>query len=88
MLDILSRYLETCHLETRIYRSYVGSYNGLYSMYINGASAATTHLWDAKTNTYNIPYVKSLLPGISTVIIHLAKRIQGFYVLSGNPKKY
>ena len=86
MLDILSRHLETYHLETRIYRSYVGSYNGLYSMYTKGASAATTHLWDASTDTYNLTYIKSLLPGIPTVVIHLAKRMQGFYVLKGNPK--
>ena len=86
MLDILSRHLETYHLETRIYRSYVGSYNGLYSMYTKGTSAATTHLWDSDTDSYNLTYIKSLLPGIPTVVIHLAKRMQGFYVLKGNPK--
>lgn len=87
ILDILSRHIETYNLGTRIYRSYVGSYNGLYSIYINGASAATTHLWDAETDTYNLTYIKSLLPGIPTLTIHLAKRTQGFYVLKGNPKK-
>lgn len=87
MLDILARHVEACRLDTRIYRSYIGSYNGLYSMYIDEADAATCHLWDAKSDSYNVPYVRSLLPGMSSIIIHLAKRTQGFYVLRGNPKK-
>lgn len=87
LLDVLSRYIETHRCGTRVFRSYIGSYSGLYAMYMKGASVATTHLWDSETNSYNLPYVKCLLPGVPFVIIHLAKRMQGFYVLKGNPKK-
>lgn len=37
-------------------------------------------------NTYNVPYVRRLLPGILTVVIHLTCHMQGLYVAKGNPK--
>ena len=86
ILDILSRYLERHPEGIQALRSYVGSYDGLYSLYHNKIQIATAHLWDSETNEYNIPYVKKLLPGIPTVIINLASRYQGFYVPKGNPK--
>lgn len=85
-LDILSRYLERHPQGTRCLRSYVGSYAGLYELYNGNAQMASVHLWDAETNQYNIPYVKYMLPATSAVIVHLAKRKQGFYVKEGNPK--
>jgi putative molybdopterin biosynthesis protein len=87
LLDILSRYLQVHSQDVNILRSYVGSYNGLLALYQDKVQIATSHLWDGDTDTYNIPYVRRLLPGIPSVIIHLACRIQGFYVQKGNPKK-
>lgn len=86
MLDILSRHLERHPDGVQALRSYVGSYDGLYSLYHNKTQIATAHLWDGETNEYNIPYVKRLLPGIPSIIINLASRYQGFYVAKGNPK--
>ncbi|AZV55494.1 helix-turn-helix transcriptional regulator [Clostridium sp. AWRP] len=87
LLDILSRYIEIRCPGTRTFRSYVGSYSGLLSLYMGKIQVATAHLWDGDSNEYNIPFVRRLLPGIPTVIIHLACRMQGFYVAKGNPKK-
>lgn len=86
MLDILSRYLQLHPNGVQALRSYVGSYNGLYALYHGNVQMAATHLWDGDTGQYNIPYVKRMLPGIPAVIIHLACRIQGFYVTKDNPK--
>jgi putative molybdopterin biosynthesis protein len=86
MLDILARYLEKHPKGTQALRSYEGSYNGLYALYNGKVSAATTHLWDGDTGEYNIPYVKRMLPGTPAVIVHLAERMQGFYVAKGNKK--
>lgn len=86
LLDILSRYLEQHPKGVRTLRSYVGSYNGLYALYQGDVQLATAHLWDGDTGRYNIPYVRRMLPGIPAVIIHLASRMQGFYVAKGNPK--
>ncbi|MEN8906390.1 MAG: helix-turn-helix transcriptional regulator [Clostridiales bacterium] len=86
LLDILSRHLQMHSDGMQSMRSYIGSYNGLFELYHGKVQIATTHLWDGETGIYNIPYVKRLLPGVSTIIIHLASRLQGFYVPKGNPK--
>lgn len=87
LLDILSRYIELRYPNVRTFRSYVGSYNGLLALYLGKIQVATAHLWDGDSGQYNIPFVRRLVPGIPTVIIHLACRMQGFYVSKGNPKK-
>jgi len=86
MLDILSRHLQQRIKGFQTLRSYVGSYDGLYALYHGNVQIATAHLWDGETGQYNIPYVKRMLPGIPTIIVHLANRMQGIYVQKGNPK--
>lgn len=86
ILDILSRHLMNHSKGTAAFRSYIGSYDGLYSLYHGKIQIATVHLWDGETGEYNVPYVKRLLPGTPAVIINLAGRMQGFYVKKGNPK--
>lgn len=86
MLDILSRYLQLHPKGVQALRSYVGSYNGLYSLYNGNVQIATAHLWDGDSGVYNLPFVRRMLPGIPAVIIHLACRVQGFYVAKGNPR--
>jgi putative molybdopterin biosynthesis protein len=85
-LDILGRHLEHHPRGTRAYRQNLGSFAGLLALYQDRADLAAIHLWDSDSNSYNIPYVRRLLPGIPAVIIHLACRMQGFYVARGNPK--
>lgn len=86
MLDIMVRHLERSFKGVHALRSYEGSYNGLYKLYQGHVQIATAHLWDGDTGEYNVPYVKRMLPGVSAVIVHLAKRMQGFYIAKGNPK--
>jgi putative molybdopterin biosynthesis protein len=84
ILDVLSNYLR--HQGIPALRAYIGSYDSLISLYRNEIDVASAHLWDSDSNTYNIPYVRRLLPGIPTVLIHMTNRIQGLYVSKGNPK--
>lgn len=86
LLDILSRHLQLHPKGVHALRSYVGSYNGLYALYQGNVQIATSHLWDGDTGQYNVPFVRRMLPGVPAVIIHLACRLQGFYVAKGNPK--
>ena len=86
ILDILCKMIEDSTKNIRTYRSNIGSYNGLYDMYNGKVSISSCHLWDSETDTYNINFVKKLLPGISCTLINIAYRIQGFYVKNGNPK--
>ncbi|NTV90021.1 MAG: helix-turn-helix transcriptional regulator [Clostridiales bacterium] len=84
ILDVLSNYMRLHNVPAL--RAYIGSYDGLVSLYRNKVSVTASHMWDSDTDTYNIPYVRRLLPGIPAVIIHLTCRMQGLYIAKGNPK--
>ncbi|NLW38567.1 MAG: helix-turn-helix transcriptional regulator [Peptococcaceae bacterium] len=86
LLDILTRYLERHPSGISALRHNVGSFKGLMALYQGKAHMSAVHLWAGERNLYNIPYVRRLLPGIPTLIVHLAQRMQGFYVARGNPK--
>ncbi len=85
-LDILANHLNTMSETLQIYRSYMGSYNGIYALYQGRVNVATAHLWDGDTNQYNSSYIKKMMPGIPALIIRIGKRKQGFYVQKNNPK--
>jgi len=87
ILEILCNYMAGEMEELPIFRSYLGSYNGLYAMYQGKVDVATVHLWDGETGEYNRQYVKRMLPGTEYRRIHLVNRMQGFYVKKGNPKQ-
>ncbi len=86
VLDILAGMLENHPNGTRTFRSHQGSYNGLYSLYRGEVDTASCHLWDGDSNSYNLSYIKRMIPGIPVMVIHLVQRMQGFYVPKGNPK--
>ncbi|WP_371378122.1 substrate-binding domain-containing protein [Sporomusa aerivorans] len=86
VLDVLTRHLEAQMPHMRFLRNYIGSMNALFALYRKAASAATAHLWDSDSDTYNTPYVRRLLPGQHTLIFNLVYRNAGFYVAKGNPK--
>lgn len=86
LLEILCNYMSRELKNIPIYRSYQGSYNGLYALYQGEVDVATVHLWDGTSGEYNKEYVKRMLPGTKHVRIHLVNRLQGFYVQAGNPK--
>jgi putative molybdopterin biosynthesis protein len=66
-------------------RSYMGSYNALYTLYHENVTMSAAHLWDGETDTYNYPFIRRLLPGLPVGVLRLAGRMQGFYVKAGNP---
>ena len=87
ILEILCNYMASEMENLPIFRSYLGSYNGLYAMYQGKVDVATVHLWDGETGEYNRQFVKRMLPGTEYQRIHLVNRMQGFYVKDGNPKQ-
>jgi len=84
ILDVLSNYMRSHGIPAL--RAFIGSYDALMLLYKNKVNVASSHLWDSATDEYNIPYIKRLLPGTSSVVIHLTYRMQGLYVQKGNPK--
>jgi putative molybdopterin biosynthesis protein len=86
ILDILTRHLEKRMPNVLFLRNYIGSSDGLSALYRGTANVATSHLWDGETDTYNVPYVRHLVPGHRTIILNLTYRMEGFYVAKGNPR--
>lgn len=84
MLDMLANYL--ANLGVRAQRTYAGSYHMLVNLYLGSVQAAGIHLYDGETDTYNIPYVKRVAPGMPVIVLHLAMRNQGLLVRERNPK--
>lgn len=85
ILDVLSQWLNRPASGMAAFRRQLGSFDSLHALYHGTVDTAAIHLWDGDTGTYNISYVRRLLPGIPALIVHLASRMQGFYVASGNP---
>lgn len=85
-LDIIANFISAQPGLPSLLRSHAGSYNSLYSLYQGKSQIATAHLWDEKTGVYNYPYISKLVPGIPLTVIRLFGRLQGYYVLKGNPK--
>ena len=83
VLDILASHLqqEGCCAA----RTYLSSFEGLLSLYQDNVDVVACHLYDGAE--HNIPFVRTLLPGIPAVLINISYRTQGFYVQKGNPKQ-
>jgi len=85
VLDILSNYLHQSGVETA--RCYLSSFEGLLALYERKVDAAACHLYAVDEKSFNVPYVKRLMPGVRAVLVNMSYRKQGFYVASGNPKE-
>jgi molybdate-binding protein/DNA-binding transcriptional regulator YhcF (GntR family) len=62
-----------------------GSLGGLIALAEGKADLAGSHLWDEETDSYNIPYVRRLLPGQRVALLTLAQRQLGLITPAGNP---
>ncbi|HSM56509.1 MAG TPA: substrate-binding domain-containing protein [Candidatus Sulfomarinibacteraceae bacterium] len=71
------------HLEAR----FIGSLGGLMALARGEADVAGAHLWDRASDTYNMPFVRRVLPGRRVALLTLAHRSQGLIVAPGNPRK-
>lgn len=63
-----------------------GSTHGLRDVADGHAMLAGSHLLDAASGDYNLPAVRSLMPGGGFVMIHWARRVQGLLTAPGNPR--
>lgn len=65
--------------------NFTGSLHGLIALENNQSEMAGCHLWDAATDSYNIPFIQKLLPGKKLEVFTLATRTMGLIVAPGNP---
>ena len=85
VLDILSNYLHQSGIVTD--RCYLSSFEGLLALYEGKVDAAACHLYAVDERSFNVPYVRRLMPGVKAVLVNVSYRKQGFYVAAGNPKE-
>lgn len=83
--DVLANYLGS--LGHAVERRYEDSYAALVHLYLGDVDAALVHLLDAATGTYNVEYVRRLVPAAPVRLASLVARQQGFIVAKGNPKR-
>jgi len=86
-LDLLADELraQTAHLS--LSSSHVGSMGGLLAVKRGVCHMAGTHLLDEETGTYNVTYIRKILPDTPVKLVHLVMRDQGLIVPAGNPKE-
>ena len=84
-LDLIAAHVSAQPGMPEVLRSHQGSYNALAALYTGRADIATCHLWDEKTQEYNLPYIVRLLPGMNALVVRLFGRTAGFYTAAGNP---
>lgn len=82
--DIVAGFLNSSGMPAT--RKVCGSYTALVNLYAADADAAVVNLYDQASNSFNLPYVRNLAPGVSVVVFRLYSRHQGFIVRVGNPK--
>lgn len=62
------------------------SYTALVKLYAKDADAAIVGLYDRACDSYNVSYVRNLVPGTPVVVFRLYGCNVGFIVQKGNPK--
>jgi putative molybdopterin biosynthesis protein len=85
-LDVLADCVRARHPMLTISSSHVGSMGGLMAIKRGGCHLAGSHLLDTEDGSYNLSYIRRLLPDIPVRVVQLVFREQGLIVKRGNPK--
>jgi molybdate-binding protein/DNA-binding transcriptional regulator YhcF (GntR family) len=86
-LELMVRLLAEEVPQARLSVQYVGSLGGLMALARGEAEVAGVHLWDQAADTYNVPFVRRLLPGRRVALLNLAHRSLGLITPPGNPQR-
>ena len=86
-VDWIAAHFDEIVPNQRLELNFSGSLGGLIALAEGKAHLAGSHLWDEESDTYNIPFVKRLLPGKRVALVTLAHRRLGLIVPAGNPMR-
>ncbi|HOZ61908.1 MAG TPA: helix-turn-helix transcriptional regulator [Smithellaceae bacterium] len=78
VLDMLLTAAKKSHPDFYIFSANTGSTEGLKALNSGVTDIALSHLYDAESGKYNIPYLGKYLPAINPVVVNLFKRDIGF----------
>lgn len=82
----LADHFDHIHPYSRLEVTFSGSLGGLMALAEGKAHLAGCHLWDEESDSYNLPFVRRLLPGRPAVLITLVHRCLGLILPPGNPQ--
>lgn len=85
VIELLVEFLQHTASPVPFYPTFTGSMEGLISLYKRQADVVGVHLWDDKTEEYNLPFVRYVLAGEQVTVVNLVQRVQGWIVQTGNP---
>jgi len=80
VLDMLLTATKKSHPDFYIFSANTGSVNGLKALNEGLTDIALSHLFDAESGQYNIPYLSKYLPDINPIVVNLFHRELGFLV--------
>jgi len=86
VIDLIARMVSERSPDHQLSVEYSGSIGGLIALARKTADIAGVHLWDEQTDSYNVPFVRRILPGRRLVLLHLVRRQLGLMVPPGNPQ--
>lgn len=85
-IDILGDEIRRSGRDIRVSSGNVGSLGGLLALRKGACHISGSHLLDAATGEYNIPFIRKYVKGLDVSVFHLVLREQGLLVSRGNPK--
>jgi molybdate-binding protein/DNA-binding transcriptional regulator YhcF (GntR family) len=86
VVDLMARMLRENTPDVQLSIEYTGSLGGLMALAKNEADLTGTHLWDVSTDTYNIPFIKRIMPGKRLMLLTVVHRQLGLILPTGNPQ--
>jgi putative molybdopterin biosynthesis protein len=86
-IELLAQKLLEAEPSYRLEIDFVGSLGGLIALARGEADVAGVHLWDATTASYNLPFIRRVLPNHRSALVTLINRKLGFIVPPGNPQR-
>jgi excisionase family DNA binding protein len=86
LLDVLASTVRRTHPDWYLFSASIGSTAGLEALERGFTDIAWSHLWDADTDDWNVPFLKRLAPTVKAVVVTLWRRDLGFVILRGNPR--
>lgn len=85
-LSLWAKAAERWHPELRVHLTFANSTEALERLMRGEVHIAGVHLYCPTTQTFNVPFVRRVLPGQTTVLINLGIWEEGLMVAPGNPK--
>lgn len=86
-LSLWARAAERWHPELRVHLTFANSTVALERLMRGEVHIAGVHLFSAKTQSFNVPFVQQALQNQTAVLINLGVWEEGLLIAPGNPKK-